>query len=337
MQQAVISDLHRRTGYPSVTILVNTTPGQPFSGAQRTAIEQFIRTAERRLDGDVDDATRAAVVARLEGLLADAQDAPATQAWALCATTDFATAVRLTRPVVERVVIDATFATRDLVADLHRRTPFRVITVSEHMVRVLYGDQGALTERVDERWPLKRDEDQSLEQWMRAIARELEFEARLDDMPTVLAGVDRTVMRTIAAVEFVPIGIIPGNNDRSGWDQLFAAALPMVAAWSEAQQVEALAYLDGARSRRRYASGCDELWVLAHEGRIAHVVVEDGFRPSARIINGRMVPADDTEAPDVVDDVVDEIIEVVMRFGGRATIVTDGALGGDRIAAVVRY
>ena len=39
-----------------------------------------------------------------------------------------------------------------------------------------------------------------------------------------------------------------------------------------------------------------------------------------------------------VDDVVDEIIEAVLRHGGGAVVVGDGRLGPDqRIAAVARY
>ena len=97
--------------------------------------------------------------------------------------------------------------------------------------------------------------------------------------------------------------------------------------------------LDDARSARRYAGGVDEVWALANDGRVEVVVVEDGYRMAVRIDEHRQLhPAEDREAPDVVDDIVDDTIELVLRTGGRAVIVGDGELEAHgRIAAVLRY
>ena len=61
--------------------------------------------------------------------------------------------------------------------------------------------------------------------------------------------------------------------------------------------------------------------------------------PSQRRITGdELVPADDPDAPDVVDDVVDDLIEAVLRHDGTAVLVPDGCLAGEgHLAAVLRY
>ena len=77
---------------------------------------------------------------------------------------------------------------------------------------------------------------------------------------------------------------------------------------------------------------------MAMDGRLEMVVVEDGYSVAARLVDGRLLPAADATAPDVIDDAVDEVIEAVLRHGGGAVIVGDGQLAGfDRIAAVARY
>ena len=59
---------------------------------------------------------------------------------------------------------------------------------------------------------------------------------------------------------------------------------------------------------------------------------------SARVLDGRLVVAKDTWAPDVIDDAVDELIETVLRKGGRAVVVPSGDLAdAGHVGAVLRY
>ena len=45
-----------------------------------------------------------------------------------------------------------------------------------------------------------------------------------------------------------------------------------------------------------------------------------------------------TSRPDVIDDVVDEIIEIVLAHGGRAVIVPDGTLASQaHLAMTLRH
>ncbi len=338
MERALLHELQLQRGYPSVTVLANTSPDEWFDQSQRITLERLIADADRRLRTEIDDDLREHVIGSLRRLFAEEESGVGTEAIALCASPNYYAAVRLGRRVVERVVIDDTFATRDLVADLHRTATFRVVTVSEHVVRMLYGNERRLAESVDDRWPLIREEEQSLASWTRAVVHALRAEQRRHTVPTVVAGVERSVRRALGSAALDAIGIVAGNHDRSGWTDLHRAAWPLVAGWIDVQQMKAIERLDSAKSQRRYAGGVDEVWTMAMEGRIELVVVEDTYAVAARVLEGHLQPTDQVEAPDVVDDVVDEIIEAVLRHGGGAVVVGDGRLGPDqRIAAVARY
>ena len=51
-----------------------------------------------------------------------------------------------------------------------------------------------------------------------------------------------------------------------------------------------------------------------------------------------LIPADDPTAPDVIDDAVDELIEIVLAKGGRVIFVDNGALAiHQRVALILRY
>ena len=88
----------------------------------------------------------------------------------------------------------------------------------------------------------------------------------------MLAGVQRSVRGL--APHLVAIGFVPGNHDRSSASQLHHAAWPLVVDWLRTDETRALEMLDQARSAHRYAGGIDEIWPLAHDGRIDTVVVE---------------------------------------------------------------
>jgi hypothetical protein len=72
------------------------------------------------------------------------------------------------------------------------------------------------------------------------------------------------------------------------------------------------------------------------------LMVEQGFFHPARIADDgdTLLPAPDPHAPDVVDDVVDELIELVLARGGWIALLDDGTLardgGPDGVALTLR-
>ena len=337
MNRATLADLQRRTGYPSITVLFNTTPGTTLSADELIRARQLIDQVQQRLIGDVPDETAAPLISQLGQLLDEQDSAQSAHALGLFVSPNHAAVVRLGRPVEERVIIDNTFATRDLVADLNRTARYRVVTLSEQKTRLLIGDRHRLVEERNESWPMQRD-GLSATSWVRDVAHRLREENMQNPLPTVIAGVDRTVRRSIIPALFDTIGFIPGNHDRTGWADLHNAVWPLVTDWLRADGNRAIEALKGAKSACRFAGGIEEVWALAVEGRIDTLVVEDRYAVAARIVNGHLELAEDREAPDVIDDIVDETIEAVLGRDGKTVIVADGELiTHGRIAAVLRY
>jgi len=339
MNRLLLDDLIGRFAYPSVTVLANTRRGSALAEDDLVSIRAQIDRADDRLRTDVHDEVREMVVARLHALLAAHRDDRPGTALALFASPDHSALVHLGREVRPRIVIDDTFATRDLVADLNRTAAFHVVAISDRKMRVLVGNRHRLVERRDDRFPVLRDEDEPAGPWRRRIAEELELVCRERRLPVVLAGVERTLASVHVDLGDRRVGVINGNHDRTGWADLHTLAWPLVVDWLRTDGARALERLDRARSAFRYAAGIDEVFPLATEGRIELIVAEDGFAPSVRLgSQGQLIPAADLEHPEVVDDIVDDTMELVLRYGGESVIVPDGVLGEQgRVAAVLRY
>ena len=339
MNRMLLNQLQGQRVYPSITVLINTTPGTFLHPAERASAMRLVKDADRRLAGDVTDELRAGLIATMTQLIDDQTGGRSTRALALCVSPNYAAAVPLGRAVNERLVIDDTFATRDLVADLNRTACYRVLTISDRKTRLLIGDrQGLIEERTDP-WPLVRQDDQTGASWTREVAQRVHTEHTQRPLSTIIAGVERTVRQTITPSLLDTIGYIRGNHDRTSWIELHNQAWPLVSDWLRTDRSRAMNALDHARSTSRYAGGIDEIWPLANDGRVELLVVEDSYALPARIdLSLQLERTDDREAPDVVDDIVDDTIEIVLRYGGNAVIVADDHLENhDRIAAVLRY
>ena len=338
MNRALLNDLQRQRCYPSISVLLNTTPGAVLGATELDTATRLACHADNRLDGDISDTLRHTLIARLTTLIDEQAGQPSTHALALFVSPDHAAAVRLGRAIDERVTIDDTFTTRDLVADLNRTALYRVITVSERTTRLFIGDRQRLVEQRDETWPLTRTNETTATTWARDVSQHLRVEDIAHPLPTVIAGVQRSI-RKLAPDLTASIGVIPGNHDRTSATELHHAAWPLVTDWLRTDATRAMTQLDQARSSNRYAGGIHEIWALAHDGRIATLVVETDYTLPARIdANNQLQPAEDPDHPDVNDDIIDDTIEIVLQHGGTAIIVSNGTLDQHQhIAAVLRY
>ena len=338
MNRLLLQDLQRRRSFPSVTVLLNARPGASLDPADVARLDRLVAQAAHRVAAEAPGPVGDEVVDQLRRLAVEQLDGPPPVAFALCASPEIAVVVRLGQEVRERVVVDDTFATRDLVADLARSARYRVVAVSEQKVRMFLGDRRRLVEVLDDRWPLLREEGQRPTSWAREVFDQLRLDHAELPLPAVVAGVERSVRRLGVDGAVMVVGEVPGNHDRTSASELHALTWPEVDRYLEVDRVRALARLDEARSSRRFAGGIDEVWSLANDGRVDLVLVEESFEVSAHLDPEHQLLQAHQLGRAVVDDIVDDTIEAVLLRGGRAVLVPDDQLAEhDHIAAVLRY
>jgi len=337
MNRALLDHLQQLRSFPSVTLLMNTQPGRQFDEDDQARGGRLVETAVERLESLADGDTTA-IVDQLRQLVSERMGKRSTHALAICVSNEHHVSVLLGGPVDERVVVDETFATRDLVADLNRTAVYRVLTVSDSAARSFAGDRQRLIEERTDDWPLIREEGTSDTIWSQNIAAAAKQLQTDHGLPIVTAGVKRSTNALLDASQLEVIGHVSGNHDRSSSSELHTLVWPIVLDWKALRQSRALEELDAARSAKRYAAGVDELWSLADEGRVEHLVVEEGFSVSARVDDTGHLELTDEDHREVMEDVVDELIEAVLRSGGHTTIVDAPELDDcGHVAAVLRY
>lgn len=349
--------LQSTRSYPAVSVLL-TTGDEPATARARLAA--LIAQADARLRAEPGLDGTDGLVADLRRLADDTPVDTGAAALALYVARGSAHAVHLPIAVPERVVIDETFATRDLVHARARSPRYRVLTLGDRLARLHEGLGGVLEQVHGRGFPAdlpQRDEparqdrhrqerdgrrDEQLRRAVQAVDAALAPHLRTDPLPLFVVAADRRIagFRDTSRHRHLLQGTVARPADRLTVADLSELIAPHVESMLARHRAEALDELDQARGARRYAAGIAEAWPLTCEGRAALLVVEEGFAYPARVDpHTRAVqPAADVEAPDVVDDLVDETIEAVLAARGRVVLVPDGTLtDAGRIALAVRW
>ncbi|MDZ4825963.1 MAG: hypothetical protein SGJ13_05785 [Actinomycetota bacterium] len=363
LDRAEVARLQQAQGYPAVSILMPTGTTPQSDRARLAGLFDVVAT---RLLGEF---PRHAVQRLLDDLeaLGTRDDLPwGHESLALFVSKQNAVAVALPILVRERVVIDETFATRDLVHAALRSPVYRVLVLGKRLTRLYAGLGRILTEVTHDDFPLlgadeARDNarerrsrfgvdrsalrDNQLHRYVRVVDASLAPYMR-DELPLIVVGAGRRLpafrlhsrhRRHITTTLSGTFGQQPGDP---GTVELADLVWPAVCEVLARRHQEALGELDRALGSRRCAAGVEEVWALAPAGRGTLLVVEESFEYSARVEfeTNRPLHADDVEHPEVIDDMVDEIIEIVLAKRGRVAIVPDGALADlGRIAMALRY
>lgn len=327
---------------PAVTLLLPTRPGSRMRDADARRLRDLADQARARLRLEPPSDAVDRVLAGLSPAVADAAARPTSLAAAVFVGPRSMVTMALPVAVTERVVVDPTFATRDLVRALHRTPRHAVLRLGSPAARLFEGGAGLLRPVSTRVFPLRWDgggTDRVLDR-LREVDRGLGAYLRLHPSPLVVVG------SPVATELFLQVS---GNLDRlagvlPAGDGEDAAALvaridPVLEHYLLSRQDEALSLVRRRSEQHRLVEGVGPAWLAARYERVEMLAVEQGLFYPARLSEDGdwLVPADDVEHPDVVDDVVDELIELVLRRGGWVALVDDGALADhDGVALSVR-
>jgi len=146
--------LQSQRDYPSLSLLAPTHRTAPANKKDRIVVKNLVSEGLDRLHGEFKKREVAAVVQNLENLVDRLDWAHLLDGLALFASREVATAIPLPFKVKARVVIDETFATRDLVFTLNRAPRYRVLVLTEKPTRLFEATTNVLTEDTSKPFPM---------------------------------------------------------------------------------------------------------------------------------------------------------------------------------------
>jgi hypothetical protein len=352
--------LQSQNDYPSVSILASTHRSSPANKRDRIVVKNLLTKGIDRLHGEFKKREVASVVENLRKVVEGVAWKHTLDGLALFASKDDATAVYLPFKVKPRVVVDSSFATRDLVFTLNRAPRYRVLVLTEKPTRLFEATTNVLVEVTDKPFPMVHTgpggatrlpggkginrsgvRDESHRQFFRQVDDALAALQKEDHLPVVVVGVDRYLAfyQEITKDPDAIAGLVAGSHDDPSPTKLGKLVWPVFKAGMTLVRTRALVRLSQAVSVNRHASGIDQVWRAAFDKRCQTLLVETGFEHPADVApDGDRLLAYSGRGAAALDDAVDEVIERVLADGGEVYFYDPGVLDLHQgIAAVLRY
>src|SRR5690554_732387 len=141
-----------------VTIILNTHRTSPDNKKDSITLKNLIKEAEERLFADESKRNAKGLVERLKELESKIDHSHNLESLVLFVNEDIAEYTRLPIAVEERVVIDHTFATRDLVRALHLETNYYVLVLSQQKVRLLEAFNDKVVSEIGSPFPIENSQ-----------------------------------------------------------------------------------------------------------------------------------------------------------------------------------
>ncbi len=361
MNRQAVHLLQQVRGYPALTIILPTHRTAPDNRQDPIRVRNLVQQASERLLAEIGRREAEPLLTRLEHLIAQIDFRHTLDGLALFVHRDFARAFSLPFSVPERIVVDETFFTRDLIHALNRLVRYWVLVLGEKPTRLLEGTHDTLIEVTERGFPQIHEgpggtaplpggfgvrksayRDERHRQFFRQVDAAFRSIWAEDPLPLVVVGIDRHLafFQEVTEHRQAILTTITGSHSKTSPARLARLVWPLVEMNMQSVRDRALAELEEATGASKMVATIGEVWRLAHEGRGALLLVEEDFHyPAVVDASGwHLQPAADPMAPGALDDAVDDVIETVLAKQGRVVFVENGRLSAyGRIALVLRY
>lgn len=361
MNRKDVMELMSQKDYPCLSIILPTHRTAPQNKQDSIRLKNLLKEAERRLSDKFTSKEASLLIERLNSLAETIDHNHTLDGLAFFVNKNIAVKYDIPFSVKEQLVIDDTFATRNLVYTLNRSPKYWVLVLSEKPTRLFEGVRDNLVEVVNENFPLyfqettwdepmrvgeitnsSAYEDEKMKQFFRKIDRNFKSLNSVEVMPLVITGVGRYIsfFNEITENKQQIIAQLEGSYDKSSPHELSKLIWPLVFEAIEKSKINLLDELGRSINSNKYASGIQQCWRSANEKRCHTLIVEKDFHYPAQLDKDGLTlhPVETPTQPGAINDAVDELIEMVIQNGGKAAFVENGSLSvHQKVAAILRY
>lgn len=341
----VFDRLSKVKGGTCVTIILNTHKTTPDNKKDSITLKNLISETSRRLEIEYDAKTSKTYTDKLNQLADEIDHYLNDHGLILFVNEDIAEYLRVPTHPQPRVIIDDTFATRPIIRAMKKDTDYYVLLLSVGKASMIEASSDEVIQEVNtEGFPIKDDQINShtKEEFFNRVDKAVNKVRTSNPLPIVAYSEDSTYHQYIKVADHP--NIILGNiNLKSNVDKpanLIKEIWPSIRDLTVERNRERFSELEQAVSTGVFLSDINEIWNAVKEGRGKTIFVEEGYYQAAKNENGVLTPIEqnDISHKNDIDDVVDDMIEYTLQFGGDVVFLEKGNLKDfDKLALITRY
>lgn len=341
---ATLENLKNVVSDNCITIILETHRTLPDNEKDSLLLKNLIKETEKRLLENHPKNFVKKIITRINDLAESIDHRQNKESLILFVNENIAEYIRLPITVENRIVIDKTFATRDLVRALHRETPYYILILGRNKARLIEAFNDKLIDEVSNGFPLINSDLNPIQRSEAGIGRRKtnlarEFfnrvdkqlkEVRKENPLPVIIGTDEsnyTEFLKTADKKEIFVEKFFGNRINDKAHHIVEAAWPVMQKWTVKKNNQRLAELKKAINSRNVLIDFNEIWQAINNGKGKTLFVKQGYFQPVRIENNHIelvFPGDSTIAN--VDDVIDEMIEKNLHLEGDVVFVNGSEL-----------
>ena len=341
----------------SITVILKTHRTFPDNNQDAILLKNLIKDAESRLLAEHSGREVQELIDKLNTLASSINHRQNQESLILFVSNDVVDFVRLPIPVESRVVVDNTFATRDLIRGLHARAGYYVLVLSKDEARLIEASNDKVVQEFTDDFPFKNEFSQVSKSELSDAGRlrnlSAEFFNRVDKavnqirkdnpMPVLVAS-DQQNYHEYMKIADEPKTILDfflnGNKQTEKDFNIVSEAWNIVKEDVTKRNNERKADLQKAVSANKFLSDTNEIYQAIKQGKVQTLFVEQGLFQPAIMENDQItyVTDEDRNGKDVIDDIYDELIEMNLKHGGDVVFLPKGELNKfSGFAGITRY
>ncbi len=339
-----------------VTIILQTHRTFPDSDKDSIVLKNLIKEAEARLQEGYPKKIATDIIQKINDLAENINHRHNLESLVIFANENFIEFVRLPIHVENRVVIDTTFATRDLIRAIHQQVGYYVMVLSRDKARLIEAFDDKVVEEITDGFPVLNLDLKPAQGIEGSIANRktnlnLEFFNRVDkELVEVLKANPLSVIICTEESNFAEylkiadrkekiVGHLNGNRMQEAAHHIVDAAWPIAKQLNEEKIQERLSELHQAVNTHNFFTDYNEIWRAVNDGRGKTLFVKQGYFQPARLKCDEIeLVSPGNSIQGNVDDIIDEMIERNLRSGGDTVFVHNGDLETFQgLALVTRY
>jgi hypothetical protein len=339
-----------------ISIMMNTHRTKPDNQNDPVLLKNMVKEAEEKLLAQYDKKFALPIIEKVKKIADSVNHNFNLESLVIYASSDFADFTRLPVKVENRVMVDNTFATRDLVRSMHQESSYYVLVFSRQQARLIVAYNDTVVEENSQSFPLENDlyttsksklsmkqgTDNLYEEFFNRVDKVLNEIIKNHPLPVILATETRNFEHylKIADKKDMIIGHVNMNRDEEKAHHIVPEAWEIMQTLIRQKNEARIKDLKKAVSEGKFVSDLNDIRNAIFQGRGKTLFVKRGFFQPALLVDDQIIPVDHFEKDQkgVVDDIIDEMIEQTMAFGGDVVFVEGNDLDKFRnVALMTRY
>lgn len=339
-----------------ITIILQTHRTTPDNEKDSIVLKNLVKEAQSRLAADFEKKMVDKMMARITKLSEDINHRHNKESLILFINENVAEYIRLPIAVENRVVVDKTFATRDLIRALHQQASYYVLVLGGDKARLIEAINDKVVYEIEDGFPMVNSELNRAQRSEAAIgARQTnlarEFFNRIDKqlnkvqhqnpLPVIIRTEESNYPEylKVADKKETIVGKLYGNRMNEKAHHIVKVAWPVMKELKTEKNEQRLAELKAAVNSRNFIVDFNEMWQALNEGRGKTLFVKQGYFQPARLEDNHIelaAPGNNGHAN--VDDIIGEMIEKNLEVNGDAVFINGDELKQfNGLVLVTRY